>query len=212
MEDEIRREERVKKRKPPAMATETSGEELAEPRRANSDKKPRKERNKKRKDSSSTDSDSSGTKELEPAKVAASHWSLLATIWPAENRPDNLQREEVVNAIDFATLLAMAKYQKESRMGAAGNGPKSSYTKETLPSSTIFKENKDDGVKKLHPARFLRLPLADHKKWWHMMPLTRGHKYRNFSLKFLGCQGQVAQKTIENMHHRSYPHLLKHFF
>ena len=100
----------------------------AEPRRANGNKRSKKAKSRKRIDSSSTDSDSSGTKELEPAEAAASHWSLLATIWPVEDRPDNLQREEVVNAIDFATLLAMAKYQ-ESRVGAAGNGPKSSYTR-----------------------------------------------------------------------------------
>ena len=129
-----------------------------------------------------------------------------------EDRPSNLQREDVVNTIDFGTLLAMAKYQKDSRVGAADGTTKSSFTKDTLPSTTLFKEEKDNGVKKLHSARFqLRLPLTDPKKWWHKVPLRRDHKYRAIPLKFMGCQGQVSEKTIENAHDRSVAHQLKHF-
>ena len=150
--------------------------------------------------------------EQETTEVAASNWSLLATIWPVKDRPDNLQRTDVVNAIDFTTLLGMAKYHKEARIGTAGQSSKSSFTKDTLPNSTLFKEARDNGVKRLHEARFLRLPLVDQKKWWHLVPLTRNHKYRNIPLKFMGCQGQVAEKTVENAHDRSNAHQLKHFF
>ena len=144
--------------------------------------------------------------------MAASNWSLLASVWPVEDRPANLMREDVVNSIEFSTLLAMAKYQKESRVGATDGVSKASYTKDSLPPSTLFKEEKDNGVKKLHSARFkLRLPLTDPKKWWHKVPLKREHKYRAIPLKFLGCQGQVSEKTIENAHDRSVPHQLKHF-
>ena len=57
--------------------------------------------------------------EQETTEVAASNWSLLATIWPVKDRSDNLQRTDVVNAIDFTTLLGMAKYHKEARIGTA---------------------------------------------------------------------------------------------
>lgn len=136
----------------------------------------------------------------------------MDSIWPVRERPENLQRPEVVNQIEFPTLLAMAKYHKESKVGAATSGAKASFTKDTLPSSTLFREQRDDGVKKLHEARFLRLPLADPKKWWSKVPLSRTHKYRNIPLKFMGCQGQVAEKTIENAHDRAIPAQLKHYF
>lgn len=134
----------------------------------------------------------------------------MESIWPLKDRPESLHRDDVVNAIDFTSLLGMAKYHKESTVGASSSG-KASFTKDALPASTYFKEGKDDGVKHLHEARWQRLPLSDLKKWWTKVPLTRTHKYRNIPLKHMGCQGQVAEKTIENMHDRSNSHLLKHF-
>ena len=157
------------------------------------------------------DSDASET-ELEDASAASSNWSLLASIWPVSERPANLRRKEVVNAIDFNNLLAMAKFQKDTTSSATSSSGKASFTKDTLPGTTTFKEGKDDGVRKFHPARFLRLPLSNPKKWWNKVPLTREHKYRNIPLKFTGCQGQVSEKTIENAHDRSNAHQLKHFF
>ena len=114
--------------------------------------------------------------------------------------------------IDFSTLLNMAKFQKETRIGSSSHGSKSAFSKDSLPSSTVFKEARDNGARKLHEARFLRMPLIDHKKWWHMVPLTRTHMYRNIPLKFMGCQGQVAEKTVENAHDRSIAAQLKHYF
>ena len=178
-----------------------------------SNKRKRRKKRKNRSGSdSSTDSSVGDRRELLPASVAASNWNLLASIWPVRDRPENLQREDVVNAIDFSTLLGMAKYKQESSVGAAGGGSKAAFTKDSLPENTYFKEARDNGVKRLHDERFLRLPLTDPKKWWHRIPLNRSHKYKNIPLKFMGCQGQIAEKTIDNAHDRSNAHLLKHFF
>ena len=163
-------------------------------------------------ETSDSRSSESSEHELEPANVAASNWSLLASIWPVDERPENLRREEVVNAIDFTNLLAMAKYNKEVNYSTSSGASKTSFTKDTLPSTTLFKEGRDDAVKKLHPARFLRLPLANPKKWWGKMPTVRSHKYRNIPLKFTGCHGQVSEKTIEAAHDRANAHQLKHFY
>lgn len=171
--------------------------------------KPSKQAKKKRRRRSSGSPSSS---ELESTETATSNWSLLAKFWPVRERPDSLQRPEVVNMLDFTTLLSMAKFQKETKIGATSHGSKSAFSKDALPSSTLFKEAKDDGVRKLHEARFLRLPLVDHKKWWHLVPLSRSHMYRNIPLKFMGCQGQVAEKTVENAHDRSVAAQLKHYF
>lgn len=157
-------------------------------------------------------SSSSSGSELESTAVASSNWSLLSKFWPVKERPDNLQRPEVVNMIEFSTLLSMAKFQKETKIGSSSHGSKSAFSKDSLPGSTVFKEARDNGVRKLHEARFLRLPLVEHKKWWHLVPLTRPHLYRNIPLKFMGCQGQVAEKTVENAHDRSVAAQLKHFF
>ena len=105
----------------------------------------------------------------------------------------------------------MAKYNKEVNCTTASNS-KTSFTKDTLPGTTSFKEGKDDGIKKLHPARFLRLPLSNPKKWWGKVPSSRSHRYRNIPLKFTGCHGQVSEKTIEAAHDRANAHQLKHFY
>ena len=208
-EDERRREKNAKKRQPKQVDSDTdnSAEARAERARSKKGKSIKKTSSKKRRNNTDSSTSSTDTEpELESTEVAASNWSLLASIWPVRDRPDNLQREDVVNAIAFDTLLAMAKFQKETRVGSATSGSKSSFTKDTLPNSTLFKEQRDNGVKKLHEARFLRLPLTDPKKWWDKMPLTRSHKYRNIPLKFMGCQGQIAEKTIENTHDRAVAH------
>lgn len=167
---------------------------------------------KKRVDIESSTTELSDTDiEEEPANLASSNWSLLNSIWPVSDRPANLQREEVVNQIEFSNLLNMAKYHKELSQSSTSGTSKASFTKDTLPGTTVFKEAKDDGIRKLHPARFLRMPLSNPKKWWHKVPVSRGFKYRAIPLKFSGCQGQVSERTIENAHDRANCHQLKHF-
>ncbi len=63
-----------------------------------------------------------------------------------------------------------------------------------------YKAMKDDGLGKLHPARFERLPFSDPAKWWKMVPEKRDEIYRHIRLEHYGAQ--VSEATIVRLHDR----------
>ena len=68
-------------------------------------------------------------------------------------------------------------YEKEEEKKGAGSAV---YGKDQKLKPVSFKKGKDDGVSKLHPARFeLRMPLSVPKKYWHKIPARR-EVYRHF--------------------------------
>ena len=86
------------------------------------------------------------------------------------------------------------------------------FSRDLVPKTVSFKKQDDDGVKVLHEARFLRLPLSNLPDWWGKVPITRPHLFKNIPLKFLGAHNMVSDKTIGNLHDRAKPQTLKNFF
>lgn len=85
-------------------------------------------------------------------------------------------------------------------------------SKDEEPATVKFKKGRDDGVSKLHPARFCRAPLAEPDVWWKNMPLKRRPIIRRIPLESLGGADQVSDKTVEAVHDRTRLLKLKHFF
>ncbi len=54
------------------------------------------------------------------------------------------------------------------------------------PVKKSFKKFTDDGVSKLHPARFERQPLAPPAKWWAQVPVKRTSIIKKIPLRHLG--------------------------
>lgn len=86
------------------------------------------------------------------------------------------------------------------------------FSRDLAPKTISFKKQDDDGVKTLHEARFLRLPLSNLPDWWQNVPITRPHLYKNVPLKFMGAHNMISDKTIGNLHDRAKPQTLKNFF
>lgn len=93
----------------------------------------------------------------------------------------------------------------------AENSKHALLKKDELPPRIKFGEAKDNGVDKLHPARWLRLPFANPKDYYGQVPVKFDHKYRGLNLEFSGCSNSIADKTILLMQDRRNPVELKHF-
>ncbi|XP_023324019.1 uncharacterized protein LOC111698033 [Eurytemora carolleeae] len=108
--------------------------------------------------STSTNSGSSSSSE----KDESSNRSILCNMWPVEKRPLGLQNKASFNAISMDNLLCLAKFDKQNLKAIEGD-LSSNFLPDRKPKSTSFKNAIDNGFKKLHPARFLRLPLSNIK-------------------------------------------------
>ena len=86
------------------------------------------------------------------------------------------------------------------------------FSRDLVPKTISFKKRDNDGVKVLHEARFLRLPLSNLPDWWGKVPITRPHLFKSIPLKFLGAHNMVSDKTIGNLHDPAKPQTLKNFF
>jgi len=82
------------------------------------------------------------------------------------------------------------------------------FSRDLAPKTVSFEKQDDDGVKTLHEARFLRLPLSNLPDWWKNVPITRPHLYKNVPLKFMGAHNMIADKTIGNLHDNAKPQTL----
>ncbi len=87
------------------------------------------------------------------------NWTMLADVWPVEQRPDYLRVRSNVNKRDFGQLLQFEKLFRERRKieGRADN----LFGEDAAPPAKKFKAAKDDRMEKFHEASFLRLPLAE---------------------------------------------------
>ena len=152
--------------------------------------------------SSSSSSSSNSTSSSSSEDDESSNWSILRNMWPVEKRPLGLQNKDAFNAISMENLLCLAKFDKQNLKAIDGD-LSSSFIPDRKPKTTTFKKSKDNGFKKLHPARFQRLPLSNIKEWWKHVPKIRSHQYKNLDLKFSGGNNKLTQKTIQALHDRT---------
>ena len=148
--------------------------------------------------SSSTDSSSSDDGDEDPG----SNWNILYTIWPVEKRPIALQNKVKFNQMPMDQLVQLARFDRENTKSVESD-LSASYTRDKKPLAIKYPEAKDDGFKKLHPARFERFPLADIKDWWKKVPRVRSHQYKNLPLQYSGTHNKVTLRTIQLMHDRT---------
>ena len=131
-------------------------------------------------------------------------------MWPKSARPEILQRKKNVNRMKFENLMSMYKAWKETDSANRGSNMET-FSKDQKPPKKKFKSAVDDGRKRLHNARFLRMPLESPKAWWSKVPTIHAHVFKNMSMEFTGRQNCVAEKTVANMHNRTLALNLKHF-
>ncbi len=165
--------------------------------------------------SSSTEAASSGTSSSSSASPAPSSrkkaakgkkddrdakWALLNDIWPIENRPKKLQDKEYVNRQSWRTLHALQdRYEKEAERKGFGAAI---FGKDAKLRKLSFKKKSDDGYVKLHPARWLRLPMAAPDKYWSLVPRAHDQRFRHLQLGHYGAESQINEKVILGMHDR----------
>ena len=155
---------------------------------------------------SSSDSTSSDDDDQDPG----SNWNILYSIWPVERRPIALQNKAKFNEMTLNHLLSLAQFDRENAKSIESD-LSSSYNRDKKPLAVKYTGAKDDGFKKLHPARFERFPLADVKDWWKKVPRVRSHQYKNLPLQFSGTHNKVTLRTIQLMHDRTKVLNFKHF-
>lgn len=166
----------------------------------------KKRREKKRKLSSSSGTSSSdsslSSSSSEQSDDEGTNWSMLASVWPVERRPIALQDKEKFNKMELNNLLTIAKFDTDNKKAVEGD-LSSSLTRDRKPRTVKIRSGRDNGFKRLHPARFLRAPLGDIKKWWRNYPRIRSHMFKNLPLRFSGAHNKVTQKTIQCAHDRT---------
>ena len=133
-------------------------------------------------------------------KASQGKWAMLNDIWPLERRPRKLQDKGYVEQLSWRTLNALQdRYEKEEERKGVGAAI---FGKDQKLKKTAFKKKADDGFAKLHPARFLRLPLAAPEKYWKKVPKCHEQRFRHVQLGHYGAESQVNEKVILAMHDR----------
>ena len=102
--------------------------------------------------SSSDDSDQSSADSDDDDEDPGSNWNILYNYWPVEKRPIALQNKSKFNQMPM-DQLQLAKFVRDNTK-AVESDLTSSYTRDKKPLAIKYAEAKDDGFKKLHPARF----------------------------------------------------------
>ena len=156
--------------------------------------------------SQTSGSSSGGEKKATRKKGKQGKWGMLNDIWPIEMRPRKLQDREYVEQQSWRTLNALQdRYEKEAERKGVGAAI---FGKDRKLKKTTFKKKKDDGFKKLHPARFLRLPLAAPEKYWRRVPKCHDQRFRHIQLTHYGAESQINEKVILAMHDRQVDNLI----
>ena len=152
---------------------------------------------------SSTEGEATSRRKKQGKQKNTLNWDLINETWPKEQRPKHLQSKKVVSSISLGKLLQYKEhYEREAEKKGLGEAI---FGKDTKMKKTKFKKMTDDGKKKLHPARFCRLPLAQPKKYWRLVPKRRSSVFRHFPLQHYGVEGCVSEQTIVRMHDRQVP-------
>lgn len=148
----------------------------------------------------SEDSDSSPSRKKRSKKML--DLDLLEVLWPKEDRPDKLQSKSTIKHMSLSKLMKMKeifdKEQAKRGLGVAVHG------KDKPPKSQRFKEQRDNGTTKLHPARFLCMPFSEPKEYWNLVPTGRSQIYRHLPMQHLGVE-DTPEATIVKLHDRKVP-------
>ena len=219
-QEKQKREPKRKKSKKAKQATRISSESDSDTEdSAMSAKKRRRKTHKRNKNkraagltqessTSESDSDTASSPADMEATEEASNWHRINEVWDKESRPKTLQNKSIVNKMSMQEIFQLHSMFVQNEKSASKD---STARQDEIPDRISFKAKKDDGVKRLHPARWLRLPFADPSTYYDQVPVKHHRKYRNINLEFAGGANKVSDKVILNMHDRRHSLELKHF-
>jgi hypothetical protein len=127
---------------------------------------------------------------------------LLEELWPKEDRPKRLQKKSVLSAMTMTKLMKMKElYEKEQAKKGLGTAV---FGKDKKQRTRRYKAMKDDGLKRLHPARFISMPTADPKDYWYKVPTGKTEVFRHLPLQHVGVEN-MPEATIVKLHDRRVP-------
>jgi hypothetical protein len=215
------KKKKSKKRKPPSSSSSysespssnsSSSAESAADSPAKKKKKPSKKQTKKKKRAKTTgnqsnsadDSDTTDTlgdvDELERERIET-QFEMFNDIYPIEDRPPRLRKKKVVGRYSLDELMKyqaqLLEKEKKENLG------EEVFTKDARHPKTKYKKMSDDGKKKLHIARWNRLPIVPPHKYYGKTPKKRTAVIRNFPMEHYGITGQISETTIGMLHNRS---------
>ena len=162
-------------------------------------------------ESTSSDSESPASTGSKPPgrRVKDDKWPILNDTWPIETRPAYLRDREYVNRQSWRTLHALQdRYEKEAERRGFGAAI---FGKDQKLKKVKFSKKADDGYTKLHPARWLRLPMAPPDKYWKRVPRAHEQRFRHLHLAHYGAKSQINEKIILGMHDRQVRELVLTF-
>jgi hypothetical protein len=76
----------------------------------------------------------------------------MSAIWPLEDRPDQMRKKEIVNALSFDQMVTYKKLY-DARLKKEGKGEEVFGRDAPIP-VTMFEAGADDCAEQLHPARY----------------------------------------------------------
>jgi len=134
------------------------------------------------------------------SKTEEATWTLLNDIWPLEERPRKLQDKRYVSKLSWQTLMGLQdRYEKEMEKKGVGAAI---FGKDRKLSKVQFEKKSDDCCGKLHPARWLRLPMVAPEKYWEKVPRAHEQRFRHLQLGHYGAESQINEKVILSLHDR----------
>lgn len=125
-----------------------------------------------------TESDSESNDEAEVQKPKRKRPSDYIA---KKDRPENLKSDKKINQLSLDEAIEICKLSaKRAKLETT------SLDTDDAPEKKCYKKFTDDGVSKLHPARFERQPLAPPTKWWSQVPVKRTNIIKKIPLRHLG--------------------------
>ena len=123
------------------------------------------------------------------------NWTILETIWPANERPAALQDRDWVEGQTLGDLLALQKAMNKKEQRETGQAI-CRASRDNKPPKVHVPGADDDCDEILAPHRFLRPPVGPQKKWYKMVPTKYSHIYRNLSVRHMaGIDSVVAPQV-----------------
>ena len=123
-----------------------------------------------------------------------------------KDRPETLKSDKKINKLSLDEAIELCKLSaKRAKLDTT------SLDADDAPEKKTFKKFTDDGISRLHPARFERHPIGPPAKWWSQVPVKRTNIIKKIPLRHLGANHMIPSKTIINAHDRSKTLMSKHF-
>ena len=131
-------------------------------------------------ESSSEDTENSSDDDSE-VEVKLSKKKRPSDFINKKDRPDHLKSDRKINALTLDEAIAICKLSaKRAKLDS------SAVDTDDKPERITYKKFKDNGIDKLHPARFERQPTIAPTKYWSSVPIKRTNIIKKIPLRHLG--------------------------